>query len=428
MLNRHKAPKSNNIKSLNFPPSQNLKLSNGIETFLYKSNNSPVIVLNIIFKSGVDNDTKKLQTFFTNEMLKEAPKGMTSNDTAELFDYYGAFVESFSYYNSSGLRLYVPQKFFKNVLPTFSNLILYPGLPEQEFQILKNKSKEALKTNLLKAKHITARETNNKLFGDHNPRGWFINPKDIDNIYLNDLENYINNFYSPNNCFIQISGDFDKQEIEIFDDVFAKNFSNTKHALLNKKGFVQNTNLLSHIEMPESIQTSIEIAKNLGKLSDKEIIDINILNTVLGGYFGSRLMKNIREDKGYTYGIYSFLTEFDDCTCFKVRTEVGNEYAKNTISEIIKEIEILCSKTIPNSELNLVKNYLKGEMLSSLDGVFKISKVCEKLILTNRNNNIIHEEFNRIQKITPTELKNIAQNYFINNDFFIISSGKQNNA
>lgn len=424
MLNRNIPPRTKKIKSINFCFPEKHSFQNGINTYVLGSETAPVIKLDIIFKSGIENAEKKLEPTFANSMLKEAPQGMTSNETADFFDYYGAYIQNFISNNTSGLRLFVPQRFFVKVLPVFADLIQNPAFIEEDFSILKEKSKESIKVNLTKTKYIAAKGINNQLFGDFHPRGWLVKPEDVDTINLKDVKKFSNTYFSSKNCFIIASGSVNTETIKLIEKHFSKEFGNNKFVKkpTNKRIFSEKE-IFKHYEMPNAVQSSIYLAKNLGKLRDEEIVDIGILNTVLGGYFGSRLMKNIRENKGYTYGIDSFLTDYDDCTVLKISSELATKYVKKTIKEIFKEIEKLTTTPISNSELNLVKNYSSGEILSSIDGVFQNSIIWEKIISSQRQENLINLQFERLQNITSDELMQIAQKHLNKEEFFTAIAG-----
>lgn len=423
MLNRSIPPRTKKIKSINFSFPEKYQFQNGINTFVFNSEISPVIKLDIIFKSGFENATKKLLPSFSNFMLKEASQGMNANETAEFFDYYGAFIQNFVTNNTSGLRLFVPKKYFFNVLPTFANLIQTPAFPEEEFLILKEKNKESIKLNLTKTRYTAMKGINNQLFGDFHPRGWLLSPDDSDLINLNEIKEYSFTNFSSKNCSIHVSGSVDNGTIKQIEEYFSKNFGDTKIKKNKNENKFSTKDTSKYYQIPNAVQSSIYMAKNLGKLSDEEIIDIGILNTILGGYFGSRLMKNIREEKGYTYGINSFLTDYDNCTVLKITSDLASKYVDPTIKEIFNELEKLATKPISNSELNTIKNYISGEILSSIDGVFQHSAIWEKLISSNRNENFINQQFERLKNISAAEIKQIANKIFNKSDFYTAIAG-----
>jgi predicted Zn-dependent peptidase len=143
-----------------------------------------------------------------------------------------------------------------------------------------------------------------------------------------------------------------------------------------------------------------------------------VLNTLFGGYFGSRLMSNIREDKGFTYGIYSSLTPYKHGGAITIHTEAGRDVLDAALKEVYYEMELLRTEEVDEEELLLVKNYLLGNLLGDLDGPFSILQRWRTLIL----NGFTVEHFNRnisiYKSITPKELKALAEKYFDRKDFF----------
>lgn len=424
MINRKINPSVKEIKGINFRRPEKYMLNNGIQTYLFPSQNSPVIKLDVIFNAGVEKENIKLQSNFANSLLKEAPAGMTPNDTAEYFDFYGAFIESFTGNDTGGLRLYVPQRYFSDVLPVFADLLKNPLLPKKEFEILQTKNREAIRNNLRKTKYNAMKGLNNQLFGDNHPRGALITPEDPSKIMLEDIRKFVNDYYSSANCFIQIAGMADTTTIDLCNCYLGNKFGNTEIKTHNKSIIHESNNRLKYIEMPDAVQSSIYIGKNLGKLNEDELIDVGILNTVLGGYFGSRLMKNIREDKGYTYGIGSFLAEYNDCTALKITADVGTDVTKNAIDEIYKEIEKLFTSKIPSSELTLVQNFISGDMLAAFDGVFQTAAIWEKLVTTGRTSSFIKKQTNRVRNITSKDLLICAQKHMGREGFHTVVAGK----
>lgn len=424
MINRKISPAIKEIKAINYRRPEKYKLDNGIITYLFPSLNSPVIKLDVIFNAGSEKESIKLQSVFANSLLKEAPIGMTPNETAEYFDFYGAFIESFSGNDNSGLRLYVPQRYFTDVLPVFADLLKNPLLPANEFEILQTKNREAIRNNLRKTKYNAMKGLNNQLFGDSHPRGSLVSPDDASKIKLEDIRRFVKDYYSSSNCFIQIAGMANSETIELCNRYLGSNFGNTETKIHTAAIAVESKNPFNYIEMPDAVQSSIYIGKNLGRLSEDELIDVGILNIVLGGYFGSRLMKNIREDKGYTYGIGSFIAEYNDCAAIKITADVGAEVTKNAIDEIYKEIEKLRTYKIPAGELNLVQNFVSGDMLAAFDGVFQTAAIWEKLISTGRSASYIKKQTDRIRTINSSDLLQCAQKHFGNVGFHKVVAGK----
>ncbi|HNB80813.1 MAG TPA: insulinase family protein, partial [Chitinophagaceae bacterium] len=143
-----------------------------------------------------------------------------------------------------------------------------------------------------------------------------------------------------------------------------------------------------------------------------------LLNTVFGGYFGSRLMSNIREEKGYTYGIHSYLYNYQRLGGFIISTEAGRDVCDATLEEIYSEMKRLREEEIPAEELQLVKNYLLGNLLGELDGAFQIIQRWKNLILNGFSKDRFNDNI-RIYKTTGSrELQELANKYLQPSDFY----------
>ncbi|PLX06643.1 MAG: hypothetical protein C0596_15095 [Marinilabiliales bacterium] len=361
-------------------------------------------------------------------MLKEAPLGKNPDEVAEFFDYYGSFVETFSGAELSGLRLFVPTKDFDKVIPLFSDLIINPSLPENEFKILKKKYYSSIQNNMKKTKYVAMRGLNLELFGDKHQLGYFVQADDANNVKLESLNEFISEHYTSNNCQIQIAGQYDDNILNLLNKYFGNirdgRFWKNKSILSQNKNVSGEKNKIKVYDFKDAVQSTIYGGTFIDIKSDEDLILMGILNTVFGGYFGSRLMKNIREDKGYTYGIGSFVTEYSDRTLLRVVSDVGVDVTKSAISEVYNEIDLLLSKPVPESELKLVKNYMMGELISSLDGVIPTSMVFEKLIPRSRTKDFIYQNIELINSIDSKTLHKFALDKLKPDEFTFVVAGK----
>ena len=174
------------------------------------------------------------------------------------------------------------------------------------------------------------------------------------------------------------------------------------------------------------MQSAIRIAKRTIGKSHHDFAKLHVVNTILGGYFGSRLMSNIREDKGYTYGIGSFVAPQKHDSYFGISTEVGADVSQKAINEIYKELESLRTELVSEEELNLVKSYLMGELLKSVDGPFSVAERWKGIILFDLDKSYFDNLVNTILNITPIEVRDIAERYLGSNDMYEVLVGSNN--
>ncbi|MDD4149058.1 MAG: pitrilysin family protein [Bacteroidales bacterium] len=428
MIDRTIIPQISKIKHVDYQKPVEYIADNGNKVFGFYSKNAPIIKLDIIFNAGVLFQSTALQSVFANSLIKEAPKGKNSDEISEFFDYHGSYIESFISPETAGLRLFVPSKYYKDVIDTFLDFINNPDLPKDEFEILQKKYFQAIKNNLKKTQYVAQKGLDHEIFGPKHPLGYILKPDDANNIEYSKIKEFVRDYYQSNNCDIIISGDYSLEMIEVLRD----NFKNQKNEG-NRTSFSKNINLsklsgemqkLRVYEFKDAVQSGLCAGLDLGKPNTEESLILNVLNMVFGGYFGSKLMKNIREDKGYTYGIGSGIRETENRVLLKIVSEVGVDVTQKAIDEIYYEMDMLTKKTISEDELEAVKSYMIGEILSSVDGVIPCSMVFEKLYSQHRDLSYITEQINTINNVTPEVLMHTAQKFFNSDKLSVVVAGK----
>ena len=143
-----------------------------------------------------------------------------------------------------------------------------------------------------------------------------------------------------------------------------------------------------------------------------------VLNTLFGGFFGSRLMSNIREDKGYTYGIHSYVQNHIGNTAWIISTEAGKDVCEAAITEVYKEMQLLQDELIDEEELLLVRNYMIGIILGDLDGPFQIIGRWKNIVLNNLDETYFYDSIKTIKTITAKELQELAKKYLQPENFY----------
>jgi predicted Zn-dependent peptidase len=178
-----------------------------------------------------------------------------------------------------------------------------------------------------------------------------------------------------------------------------------------------------HISRPDSLQTAIKIGRRAFGRKHPDFNGLFVLNTILGGYFGSRLMTQIREKKGFTYNIYSTLDAYLDDGCLYIATEVDTVNAAATVRAIFSEMKKLREKPLPELELEMVRNYLLGMLLNGLDGPLNTSDLVRGMVVEALPWASFSQMVETIRTITPEELKSLAQRYFKAEDFWTVTAG-----
>lgn len=426
MLNRTKAPERITVGKIHIPQTQHIKLANGARLVAINAGSQDVSKIEIIFNAGTRYQQQAIAARGAISLLSEGTNSKTSHQIAEMFDFYGSFQEHSFDRDFASLTLYSTNKFLEQSLSLLSDMMLNPIYPESELEIFKKKGKQALIVELEKVVTTARQNFFSSIFGSQHPYGSYAAPEDFDNLTAESIIAFHNQFHASNGCFIILAGKISDREIKIVEELLGKVpfGASTLHypALPAPEGSPQ-----QRVFSPknDALQSAIRIGKQTINRNHPDFPGLMILNTVLGGYFGSRLMRNIREEKGYTYGISSTILPFKDSAVFLVGTEVGVDFTTATLKEIYKEINTLCNQRIPQDELDLVKNHLVGEMLRTFDGPFAIADSIAGLY---EYNNLDYTFFERtietINTITSGQLMDLANLYLGKSDFVESVAGR----
>lgn len=423
-LDRKKAPSFHQVNNIEFLDVIKTNLSNGIELNYVNGGSQEILKIDFIFNAGNWFQEKPLIASSTSQLIKEGTKNYSAFQISEGIDNYGAFFEVESSYDNTTLTLYTLSKHLNSVLPYVKEVMLSPKFSEKEFNIYKNNAVERFKINLEKVSFIARKEFMSIILGDKHPYGTSVNLDDYNNLTLKDVTSFYENYYNLGNCKILVSGKVTEESIKSINTFFGS--EQISKNLLTK---IESSNIIDdktsiYIEKKGALQSAIRIGRVFPNKLHKDYFGLQILNTVLGGYFGSRLMNNIREDKGYTYGIGSGIMSLKNAGYFFISTEVGSDVTKKALIEIYKEIELLRTEEISMEELDLVKNYMLGQLLKSCDGPFNMAELFESANEYGLDYDFYNEYIKTIKEITPKKLKELGVNYFNKSDLKEIVVGQ----
>lgn len=424
MLDRSIAPQIQKITKIPFPEPTVKQLSNGIPIHGFNIGTQEVVQIELIVKAGQKHGEKPLAVSAMSNLVGEASKKYEAGKIIELIDYYGAFYESSCDGDKSYFALFTLSKHLDTVLPIFAEAILNPTFPDREKEIYLKNSQQNFLTSREKTSYICRKNFNQLLFNDH-PYGRQVKESDYDNVHRQDLIQFHTNHFVAGNCELFISGNYN-------DDLYSKLenlFSSIPQSKIITKQFptvITNSGGKHFFEKEDAIQSGIRIGKVIDiQFGSTEFFNLKILNTLFGGYFGSRLMSNIREDKGYTYGIGSGVASFEDANYFFISTEVGKDVTDLAVKEIYKELETIITIKPEAKELETVKNYMLGSLLKESDGVFSIADRFKGVYFNDENFDFYNRYITAINNCTTEDILNSAQKYFNNNNLLEVIAGSK---
>lgn len=424
-LNRKTQPHFNQINSIDIIKAENIKLSNGIPVCIINAGTQEIVKMDFVFNAGSWEQEKPLEALFANMMLNEGTVKYKSSKIADILDFYGAHLSLTADKHYASLSLLVLTKHLDKTLPIVEEILKRSIFPEKEFKTILQKEKELFIVENEKVKTLARNKFLQVLYGNNNPYGTIAALSDFDNLTTKQLKAFNERLYHGGNCTIFVSGKINENIIPQIEKYFGSN-DWIKKAIL-KKNIPQvkiNTEKFHLIKKEDAVQSAIRVGKVLFNKRNSDFLGMQVLNTILGGYFGSRLMSNIREDKGYTYGIGSVMVSMKNSGFFVIVSEVGAEVSSNTIKEINFELKRLRTETIPEEELSLVRNYLLGEMLNNFDGPFAISEAYKGIMEYGLDIDYFNKAIDTIKTIQVKELKRLANEHLQEDSMFQIIAGR----
>lgn len=410
MLDRTIAPSLKEISSLQLPKPEIIHLDNGIPVYITRMGTQPVVKMELVFQAGRWKESGKLISRATSRLLKEGTKTKSGADIAETVDFYGGSLGFPANLDTSNVVLFCLTKHFDKLLPLVDDLLTEPAFAEDDLAKFKRRSVQRLKMDIGKTDVVAYRKVTEAIFGKDHPYGYNSQPKIFDRLTQEDMIAHFQEHYRVGNLKIFLSGSPTENVLEQLNKTLGRNLRQGSTAPIPALIMPLSTQKI-HIPKQNNLQTAIRIGSRLFNRNHEDYNGMYVLNTILGGYFGARLMTNLREDKGYTYGVYSSVEPMVHDGYFTVSTEVAKGAAKDAISEIYKEFQRLRDEPISTEELQMVRNYLLGYLLTGLDGPFNIGEITKTLTLDNVKESYYDDFVNNIKTITPETIQALANKY-----------------
>lgn len=423
MLDRKIAPKIIDPIDFNLTlkPYQKWSLANNTPVYAVDAGAEEVVSVELLFEAGAGLETKPQVAAAVNQLLKNGTKTKSAFEIAEAFDFYGAYLNVGSSSEYASISLSCLTKHLPVLLPMVTELLTESVFPEEELSIYIQNSLQRLEMNLRKGDFVAGRLIDAYVYGDKHPYGKYTHKEDLSALNSDDLRAYYTRHYSKGNCKIFVAGKLPANIETLLNSAFGHLPFENKISILSsidysKAPATQKTNILINDE--SSVQGAIRLAREMPNRKSPDWPKLQVLNTVFGGYFGSRLMSNIREDKGYTYGIHSYLQGHIHESAWVISTEAGKDVSAATVEEVWKEAAELKEELIDAEELKLVKNYVIGSILGSLDGPFHIIGRWKSYILHDLPADYFQQNITAIKSVQPEELRELARKYLTEDAFY----------
>ena len=376
--------------------------------------------LELVFENGRRAETKKMTGRITAAQVQEGSLNHTQAQIVDFFDYHGCSYSLHADLDFTVLSVSCLQRYFDGVLDFILEMLAQPVFPEENLAKGKVFLKSQLSHQLTEPDFVSYRDLTAHIYGSHSPYAYNSTPELIDSIRREDLVAYHQNFYQSGKLSVFYTGE------PLGTDYWAGKLKRlpTKGKELPPFPAVEyGAPSRMHAPIGHCNQTSLKIGCGLFPKNHPDYYGMYVLNTLLGDYFGSRLMKHIREEEGLTYDIHSTLDVQLHAGCFYISAEL-NPASKNKTEDLIrKELKLLRTREIPATELNMVRNYLNGHLLRLVDGPFQSILLLRILMMEFGELEAFYTLRNAIRDISPEELRMLADRYLHEDKMSVVTAG-----
>lgn len=404
------APTIQTVTAVDFPAPKVEQLSNGVEVYIIDAPVPDIVRVEAIFRSGRRFESAPGVAAATAKLMKEGTSSMTSAQIASEIEKLGATVKTTAGFDFGTLSVYGMNRTLEDLLPLTNGLMQEATFPEDELGTYVRNTKQRIKIKEEKVDYLADTSLRKALYGATHPYGYTTNTEILDGLSRTQLEQHYKNTYQAGDLMIVVSGRVDDRVMSFLEAAFGreKRKGTTSDPWTEPSGSKEK---FIHQVKEGSVQSAIRFARPLMAKTHPDYMEFFVLNILFGGYFGSRLMANIREDKGYTYGIYSGMGHMDKASHLYISSEVGIDVCKPALHEVREEMRRLREEPIPAEEMDLVRNYLTGSILGSIDGPFAIANTVKGILTGGLEMNHVPQLVDTIQKVSAVRLQELANTY-----------------
>src|SRR5574344_179618 len=389
-------------------------LHNGQPLYLFPDHSLELVKLDFTFEAGAAYQSKKFVASAANRLFTEGTRHHTAQQIAEFFDFRGIVIQKNIDTVTSSISIYSLKRYITELLPLLYEIFTEPIFPQQEFDVHIAKLHQTILANMQKTNYVARNLFYAQLYGLKHPYGAYATEKDCLNITLDDVRQFYFDYYPLSHTQFIISGNYDDDVLRCFNDIFG-------HIECTPQSFTpwyppqpqpMNVDTLN-TPIKTAVQSTVRVGRILPWSWDSiEYARFMILSTILGGYFGSRLMSNVREDKGYTYGINAQTQIFRGSIAFTITPDVGAKVAKQALQEIHNEMQRLCNEPVSKEELDTVRDFMLGDFLRSIDGMFERSERYKQMTSTYVTEQFTKNYFDAVTNVTPKQIELLACQVF----------------
>lgn len=423
-MRRNSFPRRPSIRipeRVDVPTARLATLGNGVRLYLLENHDQQVVRLSFVFGAGSSRQTTLFSATSAANLLSEGSDRFTARQIAEQLDFYGSYFDIAVDRDVVVVSFCALSKFVMPTLQTAEEILLRPSFPQQEFDSYRIKRRQRLEIERRKVDVRVREAFAAAMFGADHPYGISAPEAAYDTLTREAVVDFYRRHYTADNCFVVCSGDLSDEALAAIENICVQLPQSGDRNELVFPAMVQTPRV--RLEHAGAVQSAVRVGRMLFTRNHPDYVGMQVVATVLGGYFGSRLMRNLREERGYTYGVFAGMVNLDRAGYLAIATQVAEAAREDTLHQIYTEIERLRTEPIAEQELSLVKNIMVGEMMRILDGPFGIVDVTIENVQCGTDNHAVERTVEAIRRCTPEDVQRLAEKYLRREDLVEVTVG-----
>lgn len=423
-MRRNSLPRRPSIRipeRVDVPTARLATLGNGVRLYLLENHDQQVVRLSFVFGAGSSRQTTLFSATSAANLLSEGSDRFTARQIAEQLDFYGSYFDIAVDRDVVVVSFCALSKFVMPTLQTAEEILLRPSFPQQEFDSYRIKRRQRLEIERRKVDVRVREAFAAAMFGADHPYGISAPEAAYDTLTREAVVDFYRRHYTADNCFVVCSGDLSDEALAAIENICLQLPQSGDRRELVFPAMVQTPRV--RLEHAGAVQSAVRVGRMLFTRNHPDYVGMQVVATVLGGYFGSRLMRNLREERGYTYGVFAGMVNLDRAGYLAIATQVAEAAREDTLHQIYTEIERLRTEPISEQELSLVKNIMVGEMMRILDGPFGIVDVTIENVQCGTDNHAVERTVEAIRRCTPEDVQCLAEKYLRREDLVEVTVG-----
>lgn len=401
-----------------------VRLGSGVPVYLLGKGTVDLLRVEFVLQAGQVFEEQHLAASTTSAMLTEGTLRFNAVTLNDLIDSTGAALTHSADKETAGLVTVTLARKLDEVMALTQEVLFTPSFPENEFRMLTDKRLQAFQTSRQKTSVIAREAFYEALCGEANPYGRITREADYRALSPGHLRHFHEKNYLTGNMYITVAGRNPEQALPVLERHFASAGKEAgKERILPPVTFDTAMPRRIFLDVPDSVQSTVRVGWKGIKRDHPDYLPLQVATMILGGYFGSRLMRRIREEKGYTYGIQAVSGAFSNIGYITIMTDVANGYREETLEEIWNEIRRLQNEEVSDEEMTLVRNHIMGEIARAFDGPFTVADTLRGVVDYNAGYDYFTRYAETVNTIEPRRLTEVFNTYFSAREAYEIIAG-----